>query len=158
MLSVSTRTTSRLIKRKMSFSIVVSLLFVWSNKQQTFIPYSFFKFQDVNDTLENYEQNYLNDSNKDLETVIVLIEAFTAIVAVFGLFGNTFIVMTTSRLKNQTSGTIFMKYLAMTDVCVITCVSVPSFAALIGRKVLRANNYTCKIGRFISWAVVFWGK
>ena len=127
-------------------------------QQTTYISHKLFNFQKVNDTLETYEQNDLNDSNSDLETVIPLIRTFTVTVAVFGLFGNTFTVMATSKLKNQTSGTVFMKYLAMIDVCIIICGSVPSFAGLVGRKVLRANNYTCKIGRFISWAVVFWGE
>ena len=116
-------------------------------------------FQDVNDTLDNNEEQFdWSESVSDLELFMYLIRAFTVAVAVFGLFGNVLTVMTTSRMRNQTSGTIFMKYLAMTDIGVIICVSVPSFAGLLGKRVLRANNYTCKIGRFISWSFVFWGR
>ena len=71
--------------------------------------------------------------------------------APLGLAANTLACLVASKLRNQTSGTAFMKQLAVADSLAVVALSGQSVATgWLQSTSWIANNYTCKTMRFLG--------
>ena len=107
----------------------------------------------------NFTRIKSGTSEETLSSAIYALQWVAVITACGGIAGNVLTYMTASRLETVSSGTTFIKSLALVD-CLAALVNgiIPSGGALLGQKLLTLNQYTCKTGRFLAWLSVLWGN
>ena len=111
---------------------------------------SFGMASDVINVLENNATSF-PETPVDLDLAIYGMSGVNVGLAALGLAGNALAYVTACRLRNQSSGTGLMKYLAVTDSLSSTTTAVHS--AMFGWfqwSDLVNNDYTCMVTRFLG--------
>ena len=115
--------------------------------------------------VSNLDSNMdVNESNPDVPTLeffptlglaTEIIQKASLVMGLIGFVGNILCYLTAARFKNQTSGTGFMKNLAVTEAFAAPLVPVQNFL-IKGLNQLPGINsdFVCKIVRFVATATV----
>ena len=83
---------------------------------------------------------------------------FTIFVAVLGFCGNIWTVFAASKLDSDTSGTCFIKCLAVADMSSAFCDGLGApLIQLSGLPILTINRWVCKSFNYASWLTTFAG-
>ena len=93
----------------------------------------------------------LPESFPEIDLATASLQWASIATASFGLAGNFLAYLTSARLKIQTSGTAFMKCLAVADSSTVVIVNSQSMVShLLSSNSVMKIDYICKTGRFLS--------
>ena len=106
-------------------------------------------------TTDNTTLPELSPFFESLELAMDFARWAKVVIACLSLGGSTFTYMTASRLRNQTSGSEFMKHLAIADSAAATLVAIHSVSTgWLQWMSWAANDFSCKLLRFFTRSAI----
>ena len=100
-----------------------------------------------------------NEGSWYLDSASNAVSGFTIALATVGLLGNIWTIFAAGKLDCNTSGTGFIKCLALADMSSAFCDGIVApVIKLSGLPVLTLSRLICKSFNYISWVTTFAGK
>ena len=91
-------------------------------------------------------------------TAIIVVRAITFAVAIVGITGNVFAYLTANRLESKTSGSTYIKCLAVADTAAVAQDGIIEMGLpIFGVDVRTVDRYVCKGIAWYSWTTTIGG-
>ena len=95
----------------------------------------------------------------DLELILSCWKWVSLTVTCVGVIGNILAYFVASKLGIASSGTTYIKHLAIADsIAAFWTGGVSSVFFLLNERLFANYEFTCKISRSISWTCIIWGN